>query len=603
MLRATATSDASAPIESDDVEPPIDRRLVVAVIALVGGILLWLVVRLLTSDWLAIGDYRTLQLRVSDVFGEHTPSLGVYSRYTWNHPGPLLFYVLAVPYRLFGSNDVSLLMGSLMVNLAAICTALWVGARAGRRAFVLTAFFLALLVMGMNPAGLADPWNPRIMVIALFTCAVSAWRTVSGDRVAAIAMVVWGSFALQSHLGTALPVVVLTAIGMGALVVRAVRRRGTDLLTLAIVIGIGSLAWLPPLIEQLTSDDGNLSQIVRFLRNPPLATTGPAEGLQIVFRFLSIPGDWVRGLEPTQPSYAFDTGGWSIPWALVALVVALWWAWRRRWMPELVACLVAAALVAVSIVAASRIVGPPIPYLLRWMWAVAAFSWFAPALVALRQWSHTRMGARHGASVVLAATAVVLALMVPRGIDLTPLRLSDSWMRTIEAITPEIMTAIADIDGPIWVSNGYGVDGSTALEVIVRGERSGLDVRRDVEWDYIVGSHRTIDRLDAARELVFLSGDSHFEFDTNPDYVKVAEFDPRTPEQRAEVAALHERHEVVDTTGMTPDEAREARATAFGDWLTSELASDHPSDDFRLFLRTLQYGDLLTVFLSVGPPR
>ena len=45
------------------------------------------------------GDVALTEISVRDVGGAHTPLFGVYSRYGWHHPGPLLFYVLgrAVP--------------------------------------------------------------------------------------------------------------------------------------------------------------------------------------------------------------------------------------------------------------------------------------------------------------------------------------------------------------------------------------------------------------------------------------------------------------------------------------------------------------------------
>ena len=199
-------NDVTVVDANDDPQPPVDQRLVIAIVALIAIVLVWLLYRLLTSDWLPIGDYRTLQLRVADVGGSETPIVGVYSRYQWNHPGPLLFYALALPYRLSGSSDIGLLIGALLINLATIATTLWIAARAGRRAFVLVGFFIALLCLGMNPAGLADPWNPEFVILSVFATAVACWRVVFGDRVAAIALVLFGSFAIQCHIGSALPV-------------------------------------------------------------------------------------------------------------------------------------------------------------------------------------------------------------------------------------------------------------------------------------------------------------------------------------------------------------------------------------------------------------
>ena len=299
---ATETANCSSlDVSEDDQQPPIDRRLVIIVAALIAVILGWLLYRLLTSEWLPIGDYRTLQLRVADVGGSETPIIGVYSRYQWNHPGPLLFYVLALPYRLSGSSPIGLLIGALLVNLGVIASTLWIAARAGRRTFVLVGFFLALLCFGMNPAGLADPWNPEFVILAVFATAVSCWRAVFGDRVAAIVLVLLASFAVQCHVGSALPVALLVGIGALALVVRSVRgtNRSHDRRTALIAAAVAFVCWIPPIIEQFTQSPGNLRLIYGFLRNPPLETTGLATGVQIMFRFLSIPGNWVRGVEPS----------------------------------------------------------------------------------------------------------------------------------------------------------------------------------------------------------------------------------------------------------------------------------------------------------------
>jgi hypothetical protein len=597
--------DPTTPVVADDVEPPVERWLVVLVVAVVGALLAWLVVRLVTSDWLAVGDYRTLQLRVADVGGSETPLVGVYSRYGWNHPGPLLYYLLAAPYRLTGGSDLGMLIGALAINLGAIATALWLGARAGRRALVLTGLFVVLLCIGMNPAGLADPWNPRMVVLPLFAAALAAWRTVFGDRVAALALVLWGSFAVQCHLGSALPVLTLVAIGLLALVVRSVRGpvAGRDRRTLAWALVAGLVVWIPPLVQQLRGADGNMSLILDFLGNPPQATAGPAEGLRIVFRYLSVPGDWVRGAEPVMANYSYDTRGWAVPWALLALVGAAWWAWRRRWRVELAACGVAAALVVAAIVASSRIVGAPVPYLIRWGWAVAAFTWFAVGLVALRQLACTTFGRRHAANLVLVATLLGLVVMVPRGIDLTPLRLSRGWAETIEAVVPPTLAAIEGVDGPVYVPDGAWLDSSAALELVSQAEKRGLDVRRSPNWGFMIGEHRTVEREQAAREVIFVNGLAHLEIDQDPDYTFVTSYDALSPDEQAELEAIIDRHADVDVTGMSPIEARDTRDAAFSVWRDAQFGEAKPDPDLAEYLRLIQSGGLLSVYISNGPPR
>ena len=53
----------------------------------------------LTRPWWPWGDLALMELRTHDVGGPANPLLGTYSRFGWNHPGPVGFWVMAVPYR------------------------------------------------------------------------------------------------------------------------------------------------------------------------------------------------------------------------------------------------------------------------------------------------------------------------------------------------------------------------------------------------------------------------------------------------------------------------------------------------------------------------
>ena len=608
-MTASATqsaSDASFWSTEDDPQPSVDHRLAIFVLGLVVIILGWLLYRLFTSDWLPIGDYRTLQLRVADVGGSETPIVGVYSRYQWNHPGPLLFYALALPYRLSGSSPIGLLIGALLINLGVIATTLWIAVRAGTRTFVLVGFFVSLLCLGMNPAGLADPWNPEFVILSVFGTAVAAWRVLAGDRVAAIALVVLGSFAVQCHVGSALPIALLAGTGGVALAIRSFKGkdRSHDRRTALYAAAVALVCWIPPIIEQLTHSPGNLRLIYNFLRTPPLPTTGVSTGLRIMFRFLSIPGNWVRGEEPTLLNSAINTSGWAIPWALLALVAATLWAWRKRWFNEVAICALAFALVVAGSIAASRIVGAPSPYLLRWMWAIAAFTWLAVAAVALRQISLTTFGRRHASNLVVVATSFVLIAILVRGVNLTPLRLSNSWTRAITALTPPALAAIKDLPGPIYLGDGYGLDGSAGLDLLARAEENGIDVRRSPSWAYIYGTKRTIERSQAASEVLFLTESARLLTQSDPYYREIFSFDPLTPDQRAEFDALVAKHANFDhPPGMSAAQIAQGQEQLLEQWVQSELAAKKPSKDFTRYMELLLDGPIVSVFVSNGPPK
>ncbi|MEO6467652.1 MAG: hypothetical protein ABIP21_01020, partial [Acidimicrobiia bacterium] len=60
----------------------------------------------------AIRDHALMELRVRDV-GVHPVQLGLYSRDGWSHPGPLLFFTLAIPYRVLGESTSGMVVGAL----------------------------------------------------------------------------------------------------------------------------------------------------------------------------------------------------------------------------------------------------------------------------------------------------------------------------------------------------------------------------------------------------------------------------------------------------------------------------------------------------------
>ena len=73
-------------------------------------------VLLIKHGYATASDISIIELHVRDVFTRHTPLVGPYSRFGWNHPGPALYYVLAIPYWLSGRSSSGLALGALAVN-------------------------------------------------------------------------------------------------------------------------------------------------------------------------------------------------------------------------------------------------------------------------------------------------------------------------------------------------------------------------------------------------------------------------------------------------------------------------------------------------------
>lgn len=81
------------------------------------------VVLVLSRAYVTGGDWAFIELRTRDVFSGDTPLTGAWSRYGWNHPGPLLYDLLAIPYRLTGSSWRGLWLGALVLNVVALVVA------------------------------------------------------------------------------------------------------------------------------------------------------------------------------------------------------------------------------------------------------------------------------------------------------------------------------------------------------------------------------------------------------------------------------------------------------------------------------------------------
>ena len=84
---------------------------------------------LLGRHWHPAADLAIQVLQIDDVGGRHTPLTGAHSRYGWDHPGPLLFWLLAPFDWLFGTTGI--LVGVAVLNAAAIVGALVVARRRG----------------------------------------------------------------------------------------------------------------------------------------------------------------------------------------------------------------------------------------------------------------------------------------------------------------------------------------------------------------------------------------------------------------------------------------------------------------------------------------
>jgi len=386
--------------------------LVVAVISLVG------------YRWHPVSDHALEVLRIKDVGGHHTPLVGVYSRLGWDHPGPLMFWVLAPFNWVFGQTGI--LAGTAVLNAAALIGTLFVARRRGGLpllAFVAVA--AALLVRALGPELLIDPWNPWVPVLPFLLYTLLAWSVAEQDWPALPWLVGFGSFAMQTHVGYA-PVVlglggiacVLGAVGWmraGASATpdgQGVSAADTDARTSAhrwIVIAavVGALAWLAPVVQQFTGSPGNLGEIIDSFRFPQESPAGWDTGFGVMGQELGFVGPWITGHDTDPSGLGVGTAS-TVPAALLLLATGTLGAlaWRRGAKDSGRLAILGLTGAGLGVVAVSRVTGFLASYQVRWSWVLAMLVWLS---IAWSLWSLLTRSSRARPAMTTALVAVSAA--------------------------------------------------------------------------------------------------------------------------------------------------------------------------------------------------
>ncbi len=517
----------------------------VVVIALASWPLIKAGLAALDEQWRPTGDWAVLNLRVEDV-GRLTPFVGPYSRFGWNHPGPLLYWVLAIPYHLFGGRPVALLAATAFVNAAAVAATLAVAwRRAGLPLLVATGAALGLLSQAIGPALLRDPWNPYVTILPLALFTFLAWSVAEGDRWMWPAAVGVGSFLVQSHVGYA---VMVGAVGAAAAFI-AWRRRGTVPLLpparrsrralVGLTVGILVVAWAPVVIDEVAGS-GNLTDIASYFLSSDEAPAGSSVAIGQAARHLTVPdAPWLGAPEPNGEDGAIlggDTSALLVP--LLAFGLALLAAARaRQWSAVRLQALVGVLAVS-GLVATSRITGPVFAYLVRWWWVIACLWWLSTlwsAGVAITHWARLPRAAR----TALPWVAVPVLTLVVLSTTIHTAGAADD-ATTPDPSATEVLGHLLDPTvealrgkGPVLVVATGSVWGTTADAVRLELERNGIEVAAPPRDAFRFGEERSTDERQPVATVWVVSADAATEWTFHPDDVtRLAGWDPLEPDQR-----------------------------------------------------------------------
>ncbi len=523
-----------------------------------------LLVIALTSDWLPSGDIALEALHVDEVGTSHTPLVGVYSRFGWSHPGPLLFWLGAPFVSVLGPRG--LLVEAAVVGLVSAVVAVVAARRVGGLA---TAWLVAGCVLaGAGASGattVLDPWNPFMAWLPLLAFLLCAAATAEGSRPFVLVAAVAGSFTVQSHVGSA-PVVAAATVAAGLWAWARHRapapdaaprgeepapRAPTDgggrawpwaVATVALLL----VLWSGPLVDQVTNDPGNLSELVDFALHGEEPATPLDVAVGVGARELGPAPAWLVGRETVAETAFVDE---AAPWTLAVVVVALGaagaWAWRRRDGTALRLVAYASVTWVVGVVALTRNIGFFTPYLVRWTWPVGML---VAAAVGTAVWRGVDRGPRArgtAASVRRVAGPVAVGLVLVASVAVTGRALvagsepRPAQSEAIEGLTDAITDALPEGAYAFRWSDGYDL-GSVPIGVAVELVRQGWDLRLP-EADPLLFDERRTDGGDDRPQISILASRAGSRGSLPEAARLVATSDALTPEERSRLTVLEER--------------------------------------------------------------
>src|SRR5918993_1746145 len=221
-------------------------------------------------DWFPVGDNSVVYARTTDVFSDDTPLLYMWSSGSdwaeedFNNPGPMFYWVLAVPTALFGPTGqavaVALLNAGAVVGIALVARR-----RGGPPLAVAPGARAAPLGFTLGSSLLYDPWPPNSLLLPSLLCLLLVWCVADGDLVALPLLAGVGSLLLETNLSYAVLAPALALFGVAALVLHLRRERRRDPTAWPALRrrvrrwgggggAVLAVCWTPTVVEQLTSE-------------------------------------------------------------------------------------------------------------------------------------------------------------------------------------------------------------------------------------------------------------------------------------------------------------------------------------------------------------
>ena len=535
-----------------------DRRFTWSIRALLAAPYLVALVVLASKHWSPVLDLAMTELRVRDVGGRHSPLIGLPGRIgsfpdQGSHPGPLSFYLLAPFYRLFASTSYGLEVGAAAVNIAAAWTAVTIAARRGGRRLVLgVACFVSVSSAWFGASVLTQPWNPYLPLVSFVAVLLAAWAVADGDHLMLVPLVFFASLCAQTHVPYLTLSLTMVAIAFGAVGLRWRRTHAFvdgEGRSALIALGVAAVVWLPPFVDQIRHNPGNIAMLKDHFLDPPETPIGLSAGAKTMlghFDMWRVPSQvFGRSGYFIDAVTDLDGGSWKIgavvllTW-VVAAVASLRLADRRVLRLHVV---VAAATV-VGTMSAARIFGKVWYYLVLWGWiiallAVLATVWTAVSVLAERGHRLPRLDVLAMVVLVLATTVFVrdAARVDPPEPRLSQV-LNDLVPATAAALEQGVGAATGRSGKYLVVWRDAYFFGSQGYGLISELERRGFTAGVSDVYRVPVTQQRVIAPDEVTAVVILATGVNVAQLRQVPEAVEVVSVEPRSAAELREYAQL-----------------------------------------------------------------
>ncbi len=309
--------------------------------------------------------------------GDRLVLLGPYAEGSRSNPGPLFFYLMWIPYRVFGSNSSAMLIGTCMINAASVAGSIMLANRWGGRVYaVITAIGFCVIFVSLPNEFIWSPSGASVSLFAFGLFIFLMWAALNGDRFALPVGGVVGAFCVQTQL-------LYAGLVGGALLftIVVITRNRRSPAADGEPIGLRSIVWLavvtvavwsPALLEQLLQSPGNLAENLTYLADG-IASANLSDGFRVVanqFRWLP---DWLVGLRDSKLVSSAQVPALLLPYFMALIVARFRGPSPRRNILHLLGVLLALAVLVVAQSDRRDFES------MSWLWVIAALALSASA--------------------------------------------------------------------------------------------------------------------------------------------------------------------------------------------------------------------------------